>query len=93
LFVGIVNIKNTISGPRRWPVVGNIFSLRGRPLHLISRDLSEKFGELVGLYVGSHPLIIISGLAAVKEASSKEELSGRPVSQLQLEIGNGLIRG
>jgi hypothetical protein len=74
-------------------VVGNIFSLRGRPLHLISRDLSEKFGELVGLYVGSHPLIIISGLAAVKEASAKEELSGRPVSQLQLEIGNGLIRG
>jgi len=55
--------------------------------------LNEKYGELVGLYVGSRPLVIISGHSAVKEASAREELSGRPVSGLQLEIGNGIIRG
>ncbi|XP_059479051.1 methyl farnesoate epoxidase-like [Neocloeon triangulifer] len=85
--------SNYPPGPRRWPILGNILSLRGRPLHFIARDLSEKYGNIMGLYVGSHPLIIISGLAEVKEASSKEELSGRPVTELALEIGNGLIRG
>jgi hypothetical protein len=74
-------------------VVGNIFLLRGRPLPLISRDLSDQFGELAGLYIGSRPLIIVSGLAAVKEAAAKDELNGRPFSQLQMDTGNGLIRG
>jgi hypothetical protein len=74
-------------------VVGNIFLLRGRPLTLISRDLSDQFGELAGLYIGSRPLIIVSGLAAVKEAAAKDELNGRPFSQLQLDTGNGLVRG
>ena len=74
-------------------MVGNIFLLRGRPLPLISRDLSDEFGELAGLYIGSRPLIIVSGLAAVKEAAAKDELNGRPFSQLQMDTGNGLIRG
>ncbi|XP_065352109.1 methyl farnesoate epoxidase-like [Cloeon dipterum] len=80
-------------GPRRWPILGNILSMRGRPLYLIARDLKERYGNVVGLYVGSQPLVIISGYAAVKEASSREDLSGRPASELSLEIGNGLIRG
>jgi len=55
--------------------------------------LSDEFGELAGLYIGSRPLIIVSGLAAVKEAAAKDELNGRPFSQLQMDTGNGLIRG
>jgi methyl farnesoate epoxidase / farnesoate epoxidase len=74
-------------------VVGNIFLMRGRPLHLITRDLSEKYGEITGFFLGSCPVILVAGLAAVKEAAAKDELNGRPVSKLQLEIGNGLIRG
>lgn len=73
--------------------MGNIFLMRGRPLHLITRDLSQKFGEVTGFYLGSCPVILVSGLAAVKEAAAKDELNGRPVSKLQMEIGNGMIRG
>ncbi|KAF4528267.1 hypothetical protein B566_EDAN014157 [Ephemera danica] len=50
-------------------------------------ELSSKYGDVVGLYLGSTPLVIISGLDTVKAAGAREDLSGRPRTKLALDLG------
>lgn len=82
-----------IIGPFRWPVVGNLLSMRGRLVHEAAGELSRDYGEVCAMYLGETPLVVISGLAAAKEAGAREELSGRPRSKLALDLGGGRIHG
>lgn len=40
--------------------------------------LMKKYGNIVGLYMGTQPAILISGVEDVKEVSAREEFMYRP---------------
>ncbi|KAI7815650.1 cytochrome p450 [Rhyzopertha dominica] len=70
-------------GPRWLPFFGNFiyFRRRLRSLgynHLVWQELSEKYGNLVGLRLGRDLVVTAFGATAVKEILTREEFNGRP---------------
>jgi Cytochrome P450 len=60
---------------------------------------AKKYGNIVGLFLGMQPTILISGIEDVKEISTKEEFSFRPNISLPLykmfaykKLGNSFFR-
>ncbi|XP_071452780.1 methyl farnesoate epoxidase-like [Hetaerina americana] len=68
-------------GPPIWPFIGNIYQLRtwGPYLYKSMTEMKRRFGEVAGFFVGPNPIILVSGLDAIKEISFREDLSGRPL--------------
>ncbi|KAH7315473.1 hypothetical protein KP509_21G051100 [Ceratopteris richardii] len=54
------------SGPRAWPIIGHLHLLAKRP-HQIIRDLSGKYGPVVGLQLGKLRAIAVCTPATAKE--------------------------
>lgn len=78
-------------GPPKWPIIGNRFQMRswGRMAHLSMAEAARRYGNIVGLFSGSVPVILVSSLDAIKEVSSREELSGRPHTVIATQIDKG----
>jgi hypothetical protein len=49
-----------------------------------------RYGEVAGIFLGSQPVVIISSLDAIKEASAREDLSGRPIVNFQRDMNLGI---
>ncbi|XP_046394610.1 methyl farnesoate epoxidase-like [Ischnura elegans] len=72
--------ENFPPGPWKFPVIGSRYFF---PVWMSVRDMSTElaktFGDVSGLYAGlGFPCIFVSGLEAIKEGLSREDLSGRP---------------
>ncbi|XP_029427430.1 cytochrome P450 2G1-like isoform X3 [Rhinatrema bivittatum] len=86
-------------GPFPLPILGNALNLVGRSLPQALKELGEKYGPVYSLYMGSSPMVVVSGLPAVKEAllQQGDAFSGRgpfPVFQhLLKDYGVGLSSG
>ena len=69
-------------GPRPLPVLGNLGILANNQTqsHLVLKNLSKKYGPVVGLKMGSYPTIIINDFAALKEClvNKADVFSTRP---------------
>ena len=57
-------------GPALWPVIGNVLSLAGGPVIQLEK-LRFKYGDVIGLYIGSSLTIVVNGYDAVKEVLVK----------------------
>lgn len=72
---------NFASGPRKWPLLGTLPSMKPRPgdppFENLER-LRKEYGDLVGLFIGPQPAILVSGYQCVKDISTREEFSYRP---------------
>ena len=72
-------------GPPRYPFIGslNFMLRRGRHtkeksfMHGILHNV-EKYGKILGFYLGSKPFVVIADYSMMKELLKREELSGRP---------------
>jgi hypothetical protein len=75
-----VIIKSLI-GPRNWPIVGTIPALIPQPgdtpFSVMERQRTM-FGNIVGLFMGTLPTILISGMEDVKKISENVEFAYRP---------------
>nr|CAD7195135.1 unnamed protein product [Timema douglasi] len=91
LFVGILGLilykltskpKNFPPGPFRWPVIGNVlkFKLADIPTYLVMQDLKRSHGNVAGFFMAKSPMVLVSGLAEIREALAKPEFQGRPIS-------------
>ncbi|KAG5829939.1 hypothetical protein ANANG_G00320240, partial [Anguilla anguilla] len=72
--------KNFPPGPWPVPIFGNLLQLNlVNPLDDL-RKLSERYGKVYSIYIGSKPAVVLNGLQAMKEALviQSVELSGRP---------------
>ena len=69
-----------IAGPIKWPLIGNLLDVQSQDLlpHEAAGKLARKYGDVVGLYLGEQPIVLISGVSAIKEALNKYQLQGRP---------------
>nr|CAD7267193.1 unnamed protein product [Timema shepardi] len=93
LFVGILGLilykltskpKNFPPGPFRWPLIGNVlkFKLADIPTHLVMQDLKRSHGNVAGFFMANNPMVLVSGLAEIREALAKPEFQGRPISEV-----------
>ncbi|CAB3381964.1 Hypothetical predicted protein [Cloeon dipterum] len=74
--------KNFPPGPRNWPLVGTLPVMIGQPgdnhpFNPLDR-LRQKHGNLVGLFLGIQPAVLVSGYENVKEISAREDFTYRP---------------
>nr|AZP01948.1 cytochrome P450 CYP80F5 [Panax ginseng] len=72
-------------GPYAWPLVGNIFQMRGKPPHLLLANLAKIHGPLISLRLGAQLVVVGSSPAAAEEILKVHDriLSGRCVASRQ----------
>lgn len=46
--------------------------------HLVWSDLTERYGNFVGLRLGKDRIVVVSGYEAIKHISSRDDCDGRP---------------
>ncbi|XP_065545066.1 cytochrome P450 1A4-like [Lathamus discolor] len=66
-------------GPRGFPILGNVLELRKDP-HLALTRLSQRYGDVMEVRIGTRPVLVLSGLDTIKQALVKqaEDFLGRP---------------
>ncbi|NXP44737.1 CP1A5 protein, partial [Heliornis fulica] len=66
-------------GPRGYPILGNMLELR-KDTHLALTKLSQKYGDVMEVRIGTQPVLVLSGLETIRQALVKqgEEFMGRP---------------
>ena len=81
--------RNLPPSPPALPIIGHLHLLRGGHLHRMFRNLSEKFGPIFFLQLGSQPTVIVSSPSAVEECFTKNDtvLANRPLFLLGKYLG------
>ncbi|XP_069799555.1 cytochrome P450 2G1-like isoform X2 [Dendropsophus ebraccatus] len=71
--------RNLPPGPTPLPFVGNILHIKRGEMVKSLMEFKEKYGSVYTLYFGHHPVVVLCGYDAVKEAliDQAEEFSGR----------------
>ncbi|NXW54313.1 CP1A5 protein, partial [Eurystomus gularis] len=66
-------------GPRGYPILGNVLELR-KDTHLALTRLSQKYGDVMEVRIGTRPVLVLSGLDTIRQALVKqgEDFMGRP---------------
>ncbi|XP_006749671.1 cytochrome P450 1A1 [Leptonychotes weddellii] len=66
-------------GPWGWPLLGNVLTLGKNP-HLALSRLSQRYGDVLQIHIGSTPVLVLSGLDTVRQALVRqgEDFKGRP---------------
>ncbi|NWS48524.1 CP1A5 protein, partial [Probosciger aterrimus] len=66
-------------GPRAFPILGNVLELRKDP-HVALTRLSQRYGDVMEVRIGTRPMLVLSGLGTIKQALVKqgEDFLGRP---------------
>ncbi|NXO50671.1 CP1A4 protein, partial [Aramus guarauna] len=66
-------------GPRGYPILGNVLELR-KDTHLALTRLSQKYGDVMEVRIGTRPVLVLSGLETIRKALVKqgEDFMGRP---------------
>ncbi|NXP44733.1 CP1A4 protein, partial [Heliornis fulica] len=77
-------------GPRGYPILGNVLELR-KDTHLALTRLSQKYGDVMEVRIGTRPVLVLSGLETIRQALVKqgEEFMGRPDLYSFQYISNG----
>ena len=70
----------SFDGPRGWPIVGNLWQIRGKDAPEQYRVWSKKFGGLFQIQLGNIPVLVINTAAAAKVVLSQnsQATSSRP---------------
>lgn len=77
-------------GPFPLPLIGNILSLSKNP-HLSLTKMSEVYGDVLQIQIGTKPVLVLSGLETIRQALIKqaEVFMGRPDLFTFRLIGDG----
>ncbi|KAG8552872.1 hypothetical protein GDO81_003118 [Engystomops pustulosus] len=78
-------------GPTPLPILGNILQLDTKEVHKSLIKLSEKYGPVYTIHMGTDPVVVLCSCDAVKEAliDNAEEFSGRGHLPLLDKITSG----
>ncbi|XP_049761698.1 cytochrome P450 1A2-like [Elephas maximus indicus] len=66
-------------GPWGWPLIGHVLTL-GRNPHLPLTRLSQQYGDVMQVRIGSTPVLVLSGLDTIQQAlvQQGDDFKGRP---------------
>ncbi|KAG8223776.1 hypothetical protein J437_LFUL001496 [Ladona fulva] len=88
----IYHKQDDTRGPGKWPLLGSKLEMMtwGKTTAVSAmNEAAHRYGDVVGLFTGDVPIILVSGLEAIKEVSSRDDFSGRPISIVQTDIDKG----
>ena len=61
----VVKVRATLPpGPFPYPIIGNPL---GKIAHLSLNNLAKKYGDIMTVFIGSRPVVVISGGARIRE--------------------------
>ncbi|XP_054858681.1 cytochrome P450 1A5-like [Eublepharis macularius] len=68
-----------VPGPKGYPLIGNVLDLGKNP-HLALAKMSQKYGDVMQIHLGTRPVIVLSGLDTIRQALVKQggDFMGRP---------------
>ncbi|KAJ8252226.1 hypothetical protein COCON_G00215380 [Conger conger] len=68
-----------LPGPKPFPIIGNVLDVSSNP-HLSLTAMSQRYGPVFQIQIGTRPVVVLSGSQTVKQALVKQgdEFSGRP---------------
>ena len=71
--------RNYPPGPTPLPIIGNIFNLGKHP-HLNLTDLTQKYGKVFQMFLGSQRTVVVSDISVAKRALLQKvnDFAGRP---------------
>ncbi|KAM8974328.1 cytochrome P450 1A1 [Pelodytes ibericus] len=77
-------------GPMPYPLIGNLLQLSKNP-HLSLTKMSESYGDVMQIKIGTKPVLVLSGLETLRQALLKQGdvFSGRPDLFTFRLIGDG----
>ncbi|XP_042843612.1 cytochrome P450 1A2 isoform X2 [Panthera tigris] len=66
-------------GPWGWPLLGHVLTLGKNP-HLVLARLSQRYGDVLQIRIGSTPVLVLSGLDTIRQAlvQQGDDFKGRP---------------
>ncbi|XP_014696837.1 cytochrome P450 1A2 [Equus asinus] len=66
-------------GPWGWPFLGHVLTLGKNP-HLALSRLSQRYGDVMQIRIGSTPVLVLSGLDTIRQALVRQgdDFKGRP---------------
>ncbi|XP_004611796.2 cytochrome P450 1A2 [Sorex araneus] len=66
-------------GPWGWPLLGHMLMLGKNP-HLVLSKLSQRYGDVLEIRIGSIPVVVLSGLDTIRQALVRQadDFKGRP---------------
>ncbi|XP_077173844.1 cytochrome P450 1A5-like [Paroedura picta] len=67
------------SGPAGFPLIGNILQIGKNP-HLSLTQMRRKYGDVMKIYIGRTPVVVLSGLETIRQALVRQggDFMGRP---------------
>lgn len=74
------SISNRPPGPLELPILGHMHLIGSRSLHLLLKELSESYGDIFSLKLGSRQSVVLGSREAIHEAFVKKAraFAGRP---------------
>lgn len=66
-------------GPWGWPLLGHVLTLGKNP-HVVLARLSQRYGDVLQIRIGSTPVLVLSGLDTIRQALVRQgdDFKGRP---------------
>ncbi|KAF9621999.1 hypothetical protein IFM89_029219 [Coptis chinensis] len=65
--------KNLPPSPRSLPVIGH-FHLLGKPIHIAVDSLLRQYGQILFLWFGSRPVLVLCSPTAIKECFTRKDI-------------------
>ncbi|XP_019871649.1 methyl farnesoate epoxidase-like [Aethina tumida] len=83
LFIDTIRPNKFPPGPKWLPICGNFTQYKKKLKllgyhHLVWQELSEVYGDIVGLKMGRNLVVTVFGAEGVKEVLTREDFDGRP---------------
>lgn len=87
-FKHIWKIRSFPPGPFLLPLIGNVHSILGEPLHLWASEMTKKYGNVFSFSLGMERIVIINSInpmidTLIKRGSS---FAGRPTNNFFMEM-------
>nr|ACN10166.1 Cytochrome P450 2M1 [Salmo salar]ACN12519.1 Cytochrome P450 2M1 [Salmo salar] len=78
-------------GPAQIPLLGNLLGMDVKAPYKLYMELSKKYGSVFTVWLGSKPVVVISGYQAIKDAfvTQGEEFSGRANYPMIMTVSKG----
>ncbi|XP_061893170.1 cytochrome P450 2K1-like isoform X1 [Entelurus aequoreus] len=78
-------------GPKPWPLLGNLLQLNLNKTYKEFCELSERYGSVFTVYMGTNKVVVLAGYKAVKEAlvNHAEEFGERHIFPIFQDMNHG----